>query len=283
MRLPDRSSSVWIDGDPGTLGKAVVPLQGSGLQAGLGVFETLALRTGRPLDLQAHLERLASGARVLSIELPAKARLTETVELAAAGSATPYGWLKILVLRGGPWYVFTGSMDAEEEGRAVSAIILPWRREPRDPLVGVKTTSYAAHQIGNELARRRGADEGLWLNSRGHLAEGCSSNLFVVRHRRLFTPSRREGILAGVVRALAIRAAKELGIAVHETRVRLKRLRQADEAFLTSSLSGVRPLIAVDGRRVGNGEPGPVTGRLASCLRSMRGSGADDATVSGTS
>lgn len=283
MRLPDRSSSVWIDGEPATLAEARVPLAEPGLQAGLGVFETLAVRSGRPLELQAHLGRMESGARVLSIEIPSRESLVQTVELAAARSTTPYGWLKIMVLRGGPWFVFTGSIDPGEEGRAVSAIVLPWRRDPRDPLVGVKTTSYAAHQIGQELARRQGADEGLWTNSRGHLAEGCSSNIFVVRHRRLFTPSHREGILPGVVRAQTIRAAKDLGIAVHETRVRLKRLREADEAFLTSSLSGLRPLIRVDGRCVGTGEPGPITGRLASRLRSIRGSSADDATVSDTS
>ena len=65
-----------------------------------------------------------------------------------------------------------------------------------------------------EQARRQGADEGLWLNSRGHLAEGCTSNVFVVQGGKLFTPAERDGILPGVVRALTLRAARSGGLPV---------------------------------------------------------------------
>ena len=283
MRIPDRTSRVWIDGTSVSADQATVSIDDPGLQAGLGLFETLALRRGRVLDLLPHLERMQVGAVLLGIELPLRQRLLDTVEQAAAQlSETPFAWLKIMALRSGRWLVFTGRMSAGEEGREVSAIVLPWRRDPRDLLVAVKSTCYAGHQLGLELARRRGADEGLWLNSRGHLAEGCTSNLFVVRHRRLFTPSLHEGILPGVVRSLAIKVSRELGIPVHETRVRLKRLREADEAFLTSSLSAVRPLVSVDGRAVGRGVPGPVTRRIASRLQSMRQGDSDGGKLSAT-
>jgi branched-chain amino acid aminotransferase len=283
VRIPDRSSRVWIDGTSVSADQATVSIDDPGLQAGLGLFETLALRRGRVLDLLPHLERMQTGAVLLGIELPPRQRLLDTVEQAAAQvSGTAFAWLKIMALRSGRWLVFTGSMSAGEEGREVSAIVLPWRRDSRDPLVTVKSTCYAGHQLGLELARRRGADEGLWLNSRGHLAEGCTSNLFVVRHRRLFTPALHEGILPGVVRSLAIEASRELGIPVHETRVRLKRLRAADEAFLTSSLSAVRPLVRVDGRAVGRGVPGPVTRRIASRCQSMRQRDSDGGKLSDT-
>jgi len=270
LRLPDGTGGVWLDGERVPTGRAVIAIDDPGLQVGLGLFETLAVRDGRVIDLEPHLGRMQSGADVVGIELPSRERLLATVEEAARSAPVPSAWLKILALRSGKWLVLTGSMDAEEEGRAASAIVLPWRRDPRGPLVGVKSTCYASNQLGLELAHRHGADEGLWLNSRGHLAEGCTSNLFVVRHRRVFTPAQQEGILPGVVRALTIRACRELGIPVHETRVRLKRLHQANEAFLTSSLSALRPLVRLDGRPVGDGGPGPISRAIASRLRSLR-------------
>jgi branched-subunit amino acid aminotransferase/4-amino-4-deoxychorismate lyase len=161
-------------------------------------------------------------------------------------------------------------MDPLEEGRPSRAVILPWRRCLRDPLAGLKTLSYAANLVGLEEARRRNADEGLWLNTRGHLAEGCASNLFVIMGRALFTPGVGEGILAGIVRGVVLRAAGEIGLPVHEGRLRVRRLERAREAFLTSSLRGVRPLVAVDGRPVGSGRPGVVTRRLAERVRELR-------------
>lgn len=281
MRIPDRTSRIWLDGENVPLERATVTIDEPGLQAGMGLFETLAVRGGRALDLGLHLDRMQSGAGVLGIELPRRDRLVQTVEEGARQtSEMEFAWLKIMALRGGRWWVFTGAMDADEQGRTVSAIILPWRRDPRDPLVGIKSTCYAGYQLGLELARSRGADEGLWLNSRGHLAEGCTSNLFVVRHRSVFTPSLGEGILPGVTRALAIQAARELGLQVHETRVRLKRLRTADEAFLTSSLSALRPLASVNGRAVGRGVPGPIGHRIAVRLESLRQAGLDSARLS---
>ena len=120
-------------------------------------------------------------------------------------------------------------------------------------------------------ARERGADEGIWLNTRGHLAEGCSSNLFVVQGRKLFTPREGEGILPGVLRAIVLRASRGLGIATHEGKVRLHRLQHAREAFLTSSLQGVRPLVQFQGRPVGPGRPGPITLRIAAEVVRIRG------------
>jgi len=283
VRLPDGKSRVWIDGKRVAAEDATVTIDDPGLQAGLGLFETLAVLQGSVLDLLPHLERMKTGADVLNIVLPSRREVVATVgEAAAHLSDTPSAWIKILALRSGRWFVFTGAMDPDEQGRAVSAIVLPWRRDPRDPLVAIKSTCYAGHQLGLELARRRGADEGLWLNGRGHVAEGCTSNLFVVRHRRVFTPSLREGILPGVTRALAIQAARELGMPIHQTRVRLKKLLDAEEAFLTSSLSAVRPLVSVDGRAVGRGVPGPITRAIAAQLPSMRQPGVDGAKLSDT-
>jgi branched-chain amino acid aminotransferase len=273
MRLPAPDAPGWLDGRPMSAGEMHVSLTDPALHVGLSVFETLAVRRGRVLDLPPHLDRLERSASRLRVVLPPRERIESTAREAARAETTGCGWLKILVTRGGRWAVLIGPMSPEEEGRAISAVLLPWRRDPRDALSGVKSTSYAHLELGLEEAWRRGADEGLWRNSRGHLAEGSSSNLFVVVRRTVRTPALREGVLAGVVRDLAIRASRELGYPVHETRVRVPTLVRAHEAFVTSSLCGVRPLVRFEGRPVGDGSPGRVTGQVAEAVVRLREGG----------
>jgi len=270
MRLPQPDVVGWLDGRPMRVAEMSVALTDPALHVGLSVFETLAVRRGRPLELAEHLDRLGRSAARLRVTLPPRDALAYTVCEAAAAESTGCGWLKILATRGGRWAVVTGPMALDEEGRPVSAILLPWRRDPADPLAGVKCASYAHHELGLEEARRRGADEGLWRNSHGHLTEGSSSNLFVVVRRTISTPALREGVLAGVVRDLAIRAGRELGFDMHESRVRVRRLASAHEAFVTSSLCGVRPLVRFDGRPIGDGTPGRVTRAVAEAVAQLR-------------
>jgi branched-subunit amino acid aminotransferase/4-amino-4-deoxychorismate lyase len=199
--------------------------------------------------------------------------LQETAERAAAGEgrARAFGWLRIVLTGGGRFILLRDSMSPTEVGRPATAVILPWRRDASDPLVGVKTLSWAGNALGLDRARRAGADEGLWLNRRGHLAEGCTSNLFLVQGRRLLTPAVREGVRPGVVRELVLRAARQGRWTVHEGKVRPLRLQRASEAFLTSSLRGLRPLLAVDGLPIGSGSPGPATRALAVEVARLRG------------
>lgn len=271
MRIPDPDLEVWLDGTLVPPADALIPIWDPAVQAGLGVFETLAVRLGRPVDLDEHLARLTRFAQRAGVTVPEPATLSRGIASVAAAIPGGYGWLEVVATRSGRCGVFGGRMDPAEEGRAVHAVLLPWRRNPRDVISGLKTLAYAQNVLGLEEAERRGAQEGIWLNVRGHLAEGCGSNVFVVSRRRLFTPGPREGILEGIVRGFAIRAARILEIPVHEGRVRLPRLVGADEAFLTSSSRGVRPLVKLDGRPIGTGRPGPVTARLAGEVARLRG------------
>lgn len=271
MRALEAEGRAWVDGRYVCSEEAMVALDDPAVQAGLGVFETIAVRGGLPVQLAAHLSRLGAGASRLGVALPATATLVAAASVLAHEVAGGHGWLKILALRSGRSVVFAGRMDPSEEGRSVGAVLLPWRRSLCDPLVGLKTLNYAALILGLEEARRRGADEGIWLNTRGHLAEACSSNLFVVSRGKIYTPSLRDGILPGITRGCAIEAARRVGLRVHEGKIRLLRLERADEAFLTSSLRAVRPLVVFDGRPVGRGRPGPVTGTISEEVARLRG------------
>jgi len=263
VRLPAGQGHGWLDGERVPLDRLSVRVDDPALAAGLGAFETVAVRGETLIDLQAHLERLRGTACALQLELPSDRRLRDVCVEAAAAEPSDCAWLKILITGAGRWLVFTGAMDPAEEQRPVSALLLPWPLNPRDPLAGLKTLNYAPSVLGLREARRRGADEGLWLNTRGHLADACTSNLFVVRHKRLFVPSVRDGALPGTVRARVLEAAHARNLIVHEGKVRVERLRRADEAFLTSSLRGLRPLVTFEDRPVGNGEPGPLTRLLS--------------------
>lgn len=279
MRIPQQPLPAWVDGQRATTEEIRLTVADPAFHVGLGLFETLAARKGRVLDLRPHLDRLAQAADGLDVPLPEAAQLGQWARDVAASEHLRCGWVKIVATRGGRCFVFGGPMDPAEEGSAVSAVLVPWKRNPADPLCALKTLNHAPSVLGLEYAQRRGADEGLWLNTRGLLAEGCTSNVFVVRRGKLYTPAVREGILPGIVRSLAMRAAAEAGRIVHVGKVRLERLRHAEEAFLTSSLRGIRPLIRFEGRPVGNGRPGKWTRRMAEAVARMRQTGCDDAKV----
>lgn len=235
-------------------------------QWGLGIFETIAVREGRAEQWDAHHARLEGAAGRVGVPLPARPDLDRAAR--AVGGSVPdgHGWLKILVSRSGRWAVIGGPSDRAAEGRPVSVIILPWRRHHRDVLAGIKSLAYASSILGLEEARKHGADEGLFLNERGHVIEACTANVFAIRGRAAVTPPIGDGARDGVTRARAVEALRALGFSVRQSKLRILALRSADEVFLTSSLHGIRPVVRIDGRALSKGAPGAATLRLAERL-----------------
>lgn len=264
MSFPVPDGDAIVDGRFVPAAEASLPISDPSVQSGLGVFETLAVRSGRILDLDEHVARLGASAARAGVPLPEPDVVRDALRAFAARRAgSAFVWVKMIAVRSGRFIVFGGDQDPADEGRVSTAVVLPWKRAGDDALSGVKSTSYGAFLVGLEYARSRGADEGLFRNAKGHLLEGSSSNVFAVRGKAIFTPAVREGVLEGTTRSHALRAARELGLSVHEGRVRVERLRRADEAFLTSSLRGVRPLVALDGKPIGKGVPGPWTAEIS--------------------
>lgn len=270
MRVLTETARVWLDGRFVPADEATLAIADPALQSGLAVFETLALRAGRMVDPDRHLARLHHGAATIAAPLPEDDALPAAMRETAAAIDAAHGWLKVVASRSGRLAVFADRVDPERIGRASTAVILPYRRSRKDPTAGIKVVGYAGFVLGTEEAERRGADDGLWLNDRGHLVEAGSANLFVVDHGRLFTPSEEDGILPGVVRGRVLEVAASIGMKVHPGKVRVPRLRNADEAFLTSSVRGVRPLVRVDGRPIGRGEPGHWTRKIATAVEAAR-------------
>src|SRR5262249_42605601 len=116
--------------------------------------------------------------------------------------------------------------------------------------------------LAKREAQRLGLDEAILLDSSGHAAEGSGQNLFVVKRGVLTTPPLGSAVLAGFTRDSVLRMATDLGVATREALQARDELWCADEMFLTGTAAEVTPVVELDGRRIGSGEPGPTTRRL---------------------
>jgi branched-chain amino acid aminotransferase len=262
----------WLDGTLLDEAEARVPALDHGFQLGDGVFETLRVYGGEAYALDEHLARLHEGIGALRIPAPAadigqaardvlrandlldaRMRITVTSGLGPPGLARGSGPPSVLVVAAPltPWPPTS------------TAIVSRFRRDEHSPLAGVKTISLVDHVVAFAEARDRGAHDALLLNAAGDVCEATTANVFLVCDGTAATPPLAAGCLAGITRSHLL----ELG-AVERTLTRAD-LDRAEEAFLTSSTREVQPLVAIDGRPVGSGAPGPVTRRLGAAYSAL--------------
>jgi branched-chain amino acid aminotransferase len=233
-----------------------------GFTVGDGVFESVKVVDGRPFALGRHLERLAASARGLGLPVPDEATVRAGVVAVLAGEAMPLGRLRITWSAGpapmgsgrgdGPPTLVVAAASGEAAAPAVDVGTVPWPRNERGALAGLKTTSYAENVVALARAREHGATEALFANLGGDLCEGTGSNVFYVLDGDLRTPSLASGCLAGVSRALVLEwyGAREVDESIEV-------LADASEIFLTSTTRDVQPVRRCDGRTLD--APGPVT------------------------
>jgi branched-chain amino acid aminotransferase len=141
---------------------------------------------------------------------------------------------------------------------------VPWPRNERGALAGLKTTSYAENVVALARAHDHGASEALLANTRDELCEGTGSNVVVVIDGVAVTPRLDSGCLAGITRELLLEWAAEDGVVIRERPVAMDELAHAQEVLLTSSTRDVQPVRRVDDRAL---EPGPVGVALAELFR----------------
>jgi len=229
---------------------------------GRGAFETLRVYGGRPFLLGAHLERLEASAARLRLPLVEVASLRALVEDALEAAGLPDCVVRIYWTPGREVdpqptaYVLVRDVpdDLEElraRGLSLFSVLVG---EVSGLLGGVKSTSYALNMVAVDEAKRRGADDALFLGSGGVVLECPTSNTWWRRDQTLFTPSLDLGILAGVTRGAVVEVATELGYEVAEGVYPMENLVTADEAFTTSSVREVMPVVAVDERPIAAGQ-----------------------------
>jgi branched-chain amino acid aminotransferase len=257
----------WVNGQllPDPTAPAL-PVTDHGFTVGDGVFEAVKIVQGRPFALTRHLERLASSARGLGLPDPDLERIRAGVDEVLAADHLPLGRLRV-TYTGGPAPLGSGRGDAEPTLVVVAAplkawegparvTVVPWPRNERGAVAGLKTTSYAENVVALAHAASVGAGEAVFANTRGDLCEGTGSNVFYVVEGELRTPTLRSGCLAGITRALLLEWCD-----VVEVDEPVGVLARADEIFLASTTRDVQAVAWCDGRELG--APGPVTARAA--------------------
>lgn len=264
--------------DPDT---PVLAADDAALARGLAAFETIRVYDGRIFALDEHLERIRASAERLGLADVAEADLRALAGDALRASGLAEAGVRLYWTGGregaGATAIATVTPvppDTEAvraRGLRVASLELGVDREVRmrSPwlLAGVKSTSYAVHVAALAEAARRGADDALLLATDGTVLEGATSNVWWRRGDVLRTPGLETGILAGVTRAHLLRLAPSAGYVVEAGAWSLPEVLAADEVILSSSVREVVGVVAVDGRPVGDGRPGPAARALQSALR----------------
>ncbi|MGW7053721.1 aminotransferase class IV [Streptomyces sp. NPDC054887] len=256
---------LWVDGGLRDAATARVSVFDHGLTVGDGIFETVKATAGRTFALTRHLDRLARSARGLGLPEPDLDEVRRACAAVVEANSMALGRLRITYTGGlsplgsergdtGPTLVVALG-EAARRPDSTAVITVPWTRNERGALTGLKTTSYAENVVALARAREQGASEALFANTVGQLCEGTGSNVFVVLGGRLLTPPVSSGCLAGITRALAVE-----WTGAEEADLPLDALERADEVFLTSTLRDVQAVHRVDGRQL-PGAPGPVTAK----------------------
>ncbi|MER5177833.1 aminodeoxychorismate lyase [Streptomyces sp. NPDC002896] len=256
---------IWLDGGLQDHDAARVSVFDHGLTVGDGIFETVKSVDGRPFALTRHLDRLARSARGLGLPDPDLDEVRRACAAVLEANPMPLGRLRITYTGGlsplgsdrgdrGPTLVVALG-EAARRPDTTAVITVPWTRNERGALAGLKTTSYAENVVALARAHEQGASEALFGNTVGQLCEGTGSNVFVVLDGEIHTPPVASGCLAGITRALTVE-----WTGAHETDLPLDVLDRADEVFLTSTLRDVQAVHRVGGRELLGG-PGPVTAK----------------------
>ena len=255
--------------------KAFISASDSGFLYGAGLFETMRSCNGVVFRLEDHLERLFKSAGVLSINISCdKKFITDAVYQTLAANNLADARLRLTITGGSmreqgerrSTLLITATdfqpYPAQYYKKGVMVVLCPFRQNTSDPIYGNKTINYFSRIIGLSQAHQKGAAEALWFTLDGRLAEGCVSNVFLVRDSKLFTPAVSTPVLPGIARKTVCEIAAANSIELVEKDLSIDDLLGADEVFLTNVIMQVMPINSVEKHTVGEGSPGPVTMKL---------------------
>jgi len=277
---------IYLNGDLVPRSQAKLSPFDHGLLYGYGAFETMRSYNGSIFRLDRHLARLQHAAGTLNIAhkltafdlnkachdllkannlTEARIRLTVT---AGEGDMVPNPdtCKDITVFIAAQKLV---PQPPEIYRRGYSAIISSYRRNSWSPLSKLKSTSYLENYLARQEARSAGVNEVLLLNEHGFVAEGSSTNIFLVSEGTLITPSLESGVLPGITREAVLELSQTMGIIPLVRQVELDELLKANEAFLTSSTIEIMPLTRLNDKPIGSGKLGPLTQRLMSSYKEL--------------
>lgn len=258
------------------ISNAHISVTDGGFLYGAGLFETMRSYNGVVFALADHLDRLFSSAKNLSIDFPYDRKdLTDAVYQVLRVNELKDARLR-LTLTTGPMsepdqqrkctLLITATKlqpyPAEYYKKGVLVVLCPFRQNTNEPICGHKTTSYFSRMIALSRAHQQKAAEALWFTTNNRLAEGCVSNVFLVKDSALFTPPVGTPVLPGVMRKAVCHIALKNSVKLVEKDLHIDDVLAADEIFLTNVIMQIMPVSAVEKHMVGNGNVGPVVKSL---------------------
>lgn len=272
--MPETLDTVYLDGEFMPLAKARISPLDRAFLFGDAVYESIGVFAGRPMLLDAHIQRLQRSLAALSMPVVHSgpewlAIVSALIHKNGGGDLAVY----LQVSRGadsGRDHLFpdeprptvfgmASRLAPPNFARGVAAITLADERWLR---CEIKATALLANVLAREAASRAGAVDAILLRD-GHVTEAAASSVIVVENETLLRRPNGAEILPGTTTDLVFELAAQAGYECEETLVTEDRLRAADEIWLTSALKGIAPVTRLDGQRVGGGEPGPVWQRLS--------------------
>jgi branched-chain amino acid aminotransferase len=280
---------ISIDGRLVPREEARISVFDHGLLYGDGVFEGIRIYDRRIFRLDAHLARLEASAHAIGLALPMdRPTLAAAVEETVRANRQEQGYIRLVVTRGeGPLgldpttcarpcvIIIVAALavyPAENYSSGIRVVTAATRQvaaasvDPR-----IKSLNYLKNVLARLEAHEAGASEALMLNPEGFVAECTADNVFAVHGGRILTPPATDGALDGITAGVVRDLARADGLVWDERRLTRYDLFVADECFLTGTGAEVIPVVRLDGRRIGSGEPGPVTRRLSTAFRALAG------------
>ncbi len=281
---PDPHLKIWLDGRIIPVGEARISVFDHGLLYGDGVFEGIRSYNGRIFECEAHLRRFFNSAKAIQLKLPysfeqIERALEETLEANGLKHPERDAYIRLVCTRGvgvlgisphRTWkpqiYVIASTIHMypdEMYKKGMPVIISSITRNSSNAMPPqIKSLNYLNNILAKIEAYQQDHPEALMLNAQGNVAEATGDNVFIVRGGQLITPPVTAGILEGITRATIIRLAREAGIETAERDISRVELYSAEECFLTGTGAQVIPVVRIDWRDIGRGEPGPVTRHL---------------------
>ena len=256
--------------------KAYISVTDSGFLYGAGLFETMRSHNGVVFALTDHLDRLfySIGSLSLSNQYDRK-YITDAIYKVLRANKLTDARLRLTLTNGPtvesdeqrkPTLLITAtnfrSYPPEYYKNGVMVVLCPFRQNPSDPTCGHKTTSYFSRMLALNLAHQKRAAEALWFTVDNRLAEGCISNVFLVKDSMLYTPPIGTPVLAGVARKTVCQIAVKDSIKLIEKNLFISDVLNADEIFLTNVIMQIMPISKVEKHTVGDGRVGKMTKRL---------------------
>ncbi|HKW85508.1 MAG TPA: branched-chain amino acid transaminase [Nitrospiraceae bacterium] len=275
------SEKIWMDGKFVNWADASVHVLTHSLHYGLAAFEGIRCYKGRKgsaiFRLPEHVDRLFGSAHIAMMQIPyEKKQVTDAIVETVRVNRLEACYIRPLV------YIGYGAMGLYPGENPIRMAIAAWQwgtylgEEALTNGIRAKVSSFTRHHVNVAMTRAKisgyyvnsilakrevkadGYDEAILLDADGYVSEGSGENIFIVRKGQLKT-TPLTSILEGITRNSVIQLARERGIPVMEERFTRDAMYVADEVFLTGTAAEIAPVREIDGRRIGNGKPGPVT------------------------